>query len=122
VPGAHGSTFGANPVCTHAAHAVLEIFQTEGVLENCSRSGERLREGLEKLASTRGDVIEARGRGLMRALVLARPSRPVVLAALERGVVVNSTAGTVVRFLPPLTITCDEVDEGLEILARALDA
>ena len=58
----------------------------------------------------------------MRALVLAKPSRPVVLAALERGLVVNSTAGTVIRFLPPLTITCDEVDEGLEILARALDA
>ena len=121
VPGAHGSTFGANPVCTHAAHAVLDIFQAEGVLENCRRSGERLREGLEKLAATRPDVLEVRGRGLMRALVLNKPSRPVVLAALERGLVVNSTAGTVIRFLPPLTITCDEIDEGLEILARALD-
>lgn len=122
VPGAHGSTFGANPVCAQAALAVLEVFEREGVLENCRRSGERLRNGLEKLAAARADVVETRGCGLMRALVLHRPSRPVVVAALELGLVVNATAGNVIRFLPPLTITCDEVDEGLEILARALAA
>jgi predicted acetylornithine/succinylornithine family transaminase len=122
VPGAHGSTFGANPVCAHAAHAVFDVLHAEGVLENCRRSGERLRFGLEKLVATRGDVLETRGRGLMRGLLLAKPARPVVTKALERGLVVNATAGTVVRFLPPLTITCDEVDEGLALLAAALDA
>jgi acetylornithine aminotransferase len=122
VPGAHGSTFGANPVACAAALAVLETFEEEGVLENCRRAGGRLRARLDALVTERGDVVEARGRGLMQALVLKRPARPVVEAALERGLILNATAGTVLRFLPPLTITAEEIDEGMAKLAEALDA
>ena len=122
VPGAHASTFGGNPVACAAALAVLEAFEDDGVLENCRHVAGRLRARLDTLAQERGDVIEARGRGLMQALVLKRPARPIVEAALERGVIVNATAGTVVRFLPPLTITAEEIDDGIAKLSEALDA
>jgi acetylornithine/N-succinyldiaminopimelate aminotransferase len=122
VPGTHGTTFGANPVACSAALAVLDAFDAEGVLENCRRSGDHLGARLAELASRRDDIAEARGVGLMRALELDRPGRPVVAAALSMGLVMNATAGNVLRFLPPLTITIEEIDEGVEILSNALDA
>ena len=122
VPGAHGSTFGANPVACRAALSVLEAFRSEDVFANCRRSGSHLRRRLDALAASRGDVAEVRGRGLMQAIELKRPARPVVETALERGVILNATAGTVIRLLPPLTITVDEIDEGVAVLATALDS
>ncbi len=121
VPGTHGTTFGANPVACAAALAVLEAFDTEGVLENCRRAGQHLAAGLAALAQRREDIVEARGVGLMRGMELTRPGRPVVDAALSMGLVMNATAGNVLRFLPPLTITTEEIDEGLAILERALE-
>jgi predicted acetylornithine/succinylornithine family transaminase len=122
VPGAHGSTFGANPVACAASLAVFEAFGADGVLENCRRSAGLLRARLDTFAAQRGDVVEARGRGLMQALALKRPARPVVEAALRLGLILNATAGTVIRLLPPLTITAEEIEEGMEKLAGALDA
>ncbi|RMD81054.1 MAG: acetylornithine transaminase [Candidatus Dadabacteria bacterium] len=119
-PGSHGSTFGANLVCCRAALAVLAALYDDGVLENAERAGAYLGERLERLAAARDDVVEARGVGLMRALELNRPAKPVVERALELGLIVNATAGTVVRMLPPLTITREEIDEGVELLERAL--
>lgn len=121
VPGSHGSTFGANPVACAAAMAVLDAFDAEGVLENVVRSGRHLETRLRALAAERNDVIDVRGRGLMFGIELSRPARPVVDAALAAGVVLNATAGTVVRFLPPLTVTTDEIDEGTAVLAKALE-
>lgn len=121
-PGSHGTTFGANPVACAAALAVLAAFESGGVLEACVRSGEHLGSRLEQIAKSRSDAVEARGVGLMRALEIDRPGRPVVEAALAMGLVMNATAGNVLRFLPPLTITEDEIDEGIEILEKALDA
>jgi predicted acetylornithine/succinylornithine family transaminase len=120
VAGAHGSTFGANPVACAAASAVLDAFDDENVLENVRRSGEHLDRRLRELAADRSDVAEVRGRGLMYGMELKRPARPVVDAALAAGVILNATAGTVVRFLPPLTVTIDEIDEGMAVLAKAL--
>jgi acetylornithine/N-succinyldiaminopimelate aminotransferase len=120
VPGTHGSTFGANPVACRAASAVLDAFDLEGVLENCRRAGAHLAARLEAIATRRDDVVEARGRGLMCALELGKPARPVVEAALDRGVILNATAGNVIRFLPPLTITVAEIDEGIDVLEKVL--
>jgi predicted acetylornithine/succinylornithine family transaminase len=121
VPGAHGSTFGANPVACAAASAVLTALTEEGVLENCRASGAYLEGKLRDLAAARDDVAEVRGRGLMLGIELTRPARPVAAAALEAGVIVNATAGNVIRLLPPLTISKAEIDEGLGVLAKALD-
>jgi len=101
--------------------AVLEALENEGVLENCRRSGAHLGQRLEALAAARNDIVEVRGRGLMMGMELTRAARPVVEAALEAGVVVNATAHSVVRFLPPLTVTTTEIDEGLEVVERCLN-
>jgi acetylornithine aminotransferase len=121
VPGTHGSTFGANPVACAAALAVLAAFDSEDILANVRRTGAHLAARLRELASARDDIAEVRGRGLMIGMELTRPARPVVDAALRSGVVLNATAGNVVRFLPPLTITSDEIDEGIAVLAKALE-
>ncbi len=120
VPGTHGSTFGANPVACSAALAVLDALFEGGVLEHCRTVGDYLGERLADLATQRDDVVDCRGQGLMRAIELSRPARPVVERALELGLIVNATAGTVVRMLPPLTISREEIDEGIELLGRAL--
>ncbi len=121
VPGTHGSTFGANPVACAAALAVLDAFDAEAVLENVVQVGAHLEARLDELAASRDDIVEVRGRGLMLGMELTRPARPVVEAALAAGVILNATAGTVVRFLPPLTITAAEIDEGIGVLAKALE-
>ncbi len=119
VPGAHGSTFGANPLASSAALAVLDALDG-GVLENAKRSGEHLGRRLEALAKKHACITEARGHGLMRGIELDRPTRPLVERALERGLVANSTAGNVIRIIPPLVITNAEIDEGLDIIDRVI--
>ncbi|MFQ5477763.1 MAG: aspartate aminotransferase family protein [Candidatus Binatia bacterium] len=121
VPGSHGSTFGANPLVCRAALAVLESFDDEAILDNCVVQGRRLMAGLEELCGGRDDIVALRGLGLMIGVEFACSTRPLVLAALDRGLILNSTAGNVLRFLPPLNVTEDEIDEGLEMLATVLE-
>lgn len=120
VPGSHGSTFGGNPVASAAALAVLDSFDKEDVLKNCRETGEYLATGLRRLFEGHPDVVEVRGRGLMLGVEFSKPTGPLVLAALELGLLVNAAAGTVLRLLPPLTLTREEADEGLDLLATAL--
>jgi acetylornithine/N-succinyldiaminopimelate aminotransferase len=118
--GAHGSTFGGNPLTCAAGVAVIETLRHDGVLENCRVMGERLREGLLSLAKKLTMIRDVRGRGLILGIELDRPGRPFVAAALERGLVINCTAENVLRLLPPLTLTAAEADEGLSILEGVL--
>ncbi len=120
--GAHGSTFGGNPLTCAAGVAVVEALRHDGVLENCRVVGERLREGLLALAKQMPMIRDVRGRGLILGIEIDRPGRPFVAAALERGLVVNCTAENVIRLLPPLTLTAAEADEGLAILEGVLRA
>jgi predicted acetylornithine/succinylornithine family transaminase len=119
VPGSHGSTFGANPVSCRAALAVLDALD-DGVLANAESSGERLGERLDELAAKHAIVKEVRGRGLMRGIELTQPAKPFVERALGYGLVINTTAGTVIRIIPPLVITLTEIDEGCAIIDRVL--
>jgi predicted acetylornithine/succinylornithine family transaminase len=118
--GAHGSTFGGNPLGCAAGVAVLEAIRSEGLLENCRTIGERMRERLERIAADLPMIREVRGRGLILGIEIDRPGRPLVGAALDRGLVINCTAETVIRLLPPLTLSTAEADEGLAILEDVL--
>ncbi|HEV8610317.1 MAG TPA: acetylornithine transaminase [Thermoanaerobaculia bacterium] len=120
--GAHGSTFGGNPLACAAGVAVLETIAAERLLDNCRAIGARLHERLARLAAELPMIRQVRGRGLILGVELDRPGRPLVGAALERGLVINCTAETVIRLLPPLTLSAAEADEGLAILEGVLRA
>jgi acetylornithine/N-succinyldiaminopimelate aminotransferase len=118
-PGTHGTTFGANPVACAAALAVLDALEA-GVMANAGRVGAHLLAALRERFDARADVVDIRGRGLMVGMQMDRPARPIVDALLARGIVANATAGTVLRFLPPLVISEREIDGALDILAEVL--
>lgn len=120
-PGSHGSTFGGNPVCCAASLAVLEELSAPGFYDAVVRKGERLIGGLKEIAARRNDVREIRGAGLMIGMEMEGEAKPLVAKCLDAGLVINA-AGNVLRFLPPLTVTPDEIDRALSILSGALPA
>jgi len=119
--GDHGSTYGGNLLACRAGICVLDEL-TGGVMANVNRVGSHFEARLRTIASKRPVVTAVRGQGLMWGLELSCDAAPVVSLGLERGVIVNRTAETVVRLLPPLVITEAEVDEGLDRLDAALAA
>jgi acetylornithine/N-succinyldiaminopimelate aminotransferase len=120
-PGTHGTTFGGNPLACRAALAVIDVIERERLPERAEELGAYLKASLrERLAGLAG-VQEIRGRGLMVGVELARPCRELVAQALEAGLIINVTADKVIRLLPPLIITRDEIDmivDGVGRLAR----
>jgi acetylornithine/N-succinyldiaminopimelate aminotransferase len=120
--GDHGSTYGGNLLACRAALCVLEELVDRGLIAQVNRVGRHFETRLRGIASKHAFVKEVRGAGLMWGLDLTREAAPVVAAGLERGVIVNRTADTVVRLLPPLVITEAEADEALGRLDAALTA
>jgi acetylornithine/N-succinyldiaminopimelate aminotransferase len=115
-PGDHGSTFAGGPVVSAAAHAALDVIDDERLLACVREQGERLLEGLRELPS----VVSVRGRGLMVAAEIAAGAPEIARRALlEQRLIINATGPTTLRFLPPLIVTADEVDDALGRL-RAL--
>src|SRR5580765_6175018 len=121
--GDHGTTYGGNLLACRAAITVLEEIFDRGVADNIKRVGTIFEQRLRAIAATHhGLVKEVRGAGLMWGLELTRDAAPVVPAGIERGVIVNRTAETVVRLLPPFIITEAEALEALGRLDAALAA
>jgi 4-aminobutyrate aminotransferase/(S)-3-amino-2-methylpropionate transaminase len=127
-PGGLGGTFGGNPLSCAAAVAVLEAIREPDFLARAVRLGELLRERLDAVEARHGGIGEVRGLGPMRALELEGRSpdraKAVVEAAFERGLLLLSCGlyGNVLRLLPPLTISDEDLDEGLGLLDEALAA
>ncbi len=120
--GDHGSTYGGNLLACRAALTVLEEIFDRGVFEHVKQIAPMFEQRLRAIAARHAIVREVRGSGLMWGLDLKRDAAPVVPAALERGLIVNRTADTVVRLLPPLVITEAEADEAMNRLDAALGA
>jgi len=117
VPGTHASTFGGNPLACAAAIMVLKEVRSPGFLEEVSEKGRYLRARLEELAGRHAIVREVRGLGLMQAVELTVPGVDLAVAMRQEGILINCTAEKVLRFLPPLIVTREEIDE----MTRALD-
>ena len=119
-PGTHGSTFGGNPLMTAAGVAAMNVLLNDGVLDNCRQMGDYLRQKLEGMKQRYDFIKEVRGLGLILGMQLDIDGADIVSTALERGLLINCTVGTVLRFLPPLTVTKEEIDEAMEILEGIL--
>ncbi|MEA3466393.1 MAG: acetylornithine transaminase [Thermodesulfobacteriota bacterium] len=119
-PGTHGSTFGGNPLMTSAAVAAMRTLIDDGVLDNCDAMGKYLRDKLETLSRRYPFANEVRGRGLMLGLKLDIPGADIVKQAMAKGLLINCTADTVLRFVPPLIVTRAEIDIAFDILDDVL--
>jgi len=110
VPGSHGSTFGGNPLACRAAVTVLDVIERDGLVARAEMLGQQITHRLrEKLTDLPG-CHEVRGHGLLIGIQLDRPAGELVGLALEQGLLINVTAGSVVRLLPPLILTDSQAD------------
>ena len=119
-PGNHGSTFGGNPLACRAGLAVVETIAQENLCERAAALGARMLAGLNRHLSGVQGVRQIRGKGLMLAVELDRPCREIMTRSLERGLLVNVTADTVVRLLPPLILSDAEADQLVEGLCPVI--
>lgn len=119
--GDHGTTFGGNPFATHVACAALDAIEEEDIVGQAAEKGTFMMELLKEKLARNPSVIDIRGLGLMIGVELNRPARPVVDAMFEQKVLGNAAHGTVVRFLPPLVITKEQIERVVEVLVLALD-
>ncbi|MEK9528671.1 MAG: aspartate aminotransferase family protein, partial [Gammaproteobacteria bacterium] len=115
-PGNHGSTFGGNPLSCAAAHAVLDVFEHEQIVSRAASMGQYLRDKLASALQGVNGVKEIRGQGLMIGIELEVDCAELVGQALEEGLLINVTAGSVVRLLPPLILSEEEADQISEVL------
>lgn len=119
-PGDHATTFGGGPLVASVALDVVRTIAEPEFLAGVRSAGARLEAGLRSLAARSKQIAEVRGRGLMWGVACTEAVAPLVGAARERRLLVLSAGPTVVRILPPLVITADEIDRGLAILAEVL--
>lgn len=117
VPGSHGSTFGGNPLATAVANAVLDVMLEEGFFETVRTKADRLRRGVEEIIARHPAVLDhVRGVGFMLGIRCHVPAADVVGAMTRRHVLTVPAGDNMVRFLPPLVVTDEEVDVALEAL------
>lgn len=118
-PGDHGSTFGGNPLASAAALAVLDVIEEQDLLAQAENMGRYFSNKLQGLAQEFPSLVkEVRGRGLLLGMELTKEGRGIVLACMEHGMIINCTAGNVLRFVPPLIVTEVEIDRLVAVLAE----
>ena len=120
VPGDHGTTYGGNPLVTSVVSAVFEIYEDENIVEHAKEMGDYLASELDKLVDEFDSVKKRKGLGLMQGLELSVPVAEITSKAIEKGLVVISAGGNVLRMLPPLIITEKNVKKLIEILREIL--
>ncbi|MDP2110433.1 MAG: acetylornithine transaminase [Thiobacillus sp.] len=116
-PGNHGSTFGGNPLACAAALATLDAIEDEKLLDNARVRGEAIRSGLRQALAGVHGVVDIRGEGLMIGVELDRPCAELVAVARDAGVLINVTADTVIRLVPPLIYGAVEVDALVDVVS-----
>lgn len=120
-PGMHASTYGGNPLAARAGVAAIEMIENENLLESARRISTLFRERLEALQARNDRIREVRVLGLMIGVELATPGAAVVEAAMKRKLLINCTQGNVIRLLPAMNLTPEQVEEGCDLLAQALE-
>ena len=122
-PGDHGGTFGGNPLACAAVYATLTTIKSEGLVDKVAEKGEYFKNELRKLQEKYPDkVTDVRGCGLMLGMEFAGEGKPIVESCLSNNVIVNCTAGNVIRIVPPLIISREEIDIVVAALDKALAA
>lgn len=116
VPGDHGTTYGGNPFACAAINEVFRQYEERDILKNVQETGEYLHKRLQELVDKYDVAKEARGVGLMQGLELTIPVSDIILKALDKGLIIISAGANIIRFVPPLIISKENVDEMASIL------
>jgi acetylornithine aminotransferase len=119
-PGNHGSTFGGNPFACTAAETVLTSIENEGLLSNAAEKGRYLLEGFNKALGSVSQVRKIRAKGLMIGIELDKPCGELVQQALDQQLLINVTAGNVIRLLPPLILSAEQADTIIEKVSQLI--
>lgn len=120
VPGDHGSTYGGNPLVCAGASAVLDIFEEDKILENVNEVGSYLWDKLEGLKEKYPVIKDHRGKGLIQGLEFTEAPGTIAKAVVENGVILITAENNVIRFVPPLIIKKEHVDEMIAVLDKCL--
>ncbi len=118
--GSHATTFGGTPLVASAAFAALSIISKPEFLQECREKGEYFRNKLKSLKSKHSVIKDVRGKGLLIGVELEVEAAPVVEKCLKKGFIINAIQGNILRFAPPLIITCGEIDALVDILDSVL--
>ncbi|SHM63851.1 acetylornithine/N-succinyldiaminopimelate aminotransferase [Anaerosporobacter mobilis DSM 15930] len=118
--GDHGTTYGFNPLVTAAVSKVFDMFESYQLIDHVKEVSAYLEEKLDELVKDYDFVIERRGKGLMQGLELSIPAKDIIGKAMENGLIIISAGSNILRFVPPLVITKDDVDTMITILKKCL--
>ena len=121
VPGNHASTFGGSPLAMAAANATVKTMLQEGILENCRKMGDYFLLQLKKLQEKHKIIKEVRGKGLIIAAQLNIESADIVNKCLQRGLLIASAGGKTLRFVPPLIISTQDIDQAVKVLDEVME-
>jgi acetylornithine/N-succinyldiaminopimelate aminotransferase len=116
--GDHGTTFGGNPLVCAASLATLEVIESENLMQQAEEKGNWIKSKIA--AMNNSDIIEIRGKGLMIGVEFNFETKPLVLKMLENGVLANATADRVLRLVPPLNISYEDLEKAMEVLKKSL--
>lgn len=120
VAGDHGTTYGGNPLACAAVKKTLDLFEENNIIEHVNSVGTYLEEALNKVADKHSCIITRRGKGLMQGLAFDKPVAGIINKAIAKGLLLISAGTDVIRFLPPLIITKEDVDVMIGILEEAI--
>ena len=118
--GEHSSTFGGNPLSCSAGTATIQALTQDGLINNAEKMGQKFRQGLDTLKSKHSIIREIRGKGLMIGIELKFEVKDILLEGIKKGVLLLYSGRNILRLLPPLVITDDDVTKSLEILDELL--
>lgn len=120
VAGDHGTTYGGNPFACEAANVVFDLFKETNVCENVKKVGKYMYDRLELLMNSRDDIVGHRGLGMLQGLEFNHPVADIISKALDNGLVLINAGSSIIRFVPSLIITEENVDEMIDILTKCL--
>ncbi len=120
VAGDHGTTYGGNPLACAAVNKVLDLFNNDNIIENVNKVAPYLEKRLDELKDRYDFIVDRRGAGFMQGLVFNRPVADVINRALEKGLILINAGSEIIRFVPSLVITKENVDEMIDILDSCL--
>lgn len=122
VAGDHGTTYGGNPFACAAVSKVLDLFKEDNIIENVNQVAPYLEQKLDELKDRYDFIVDRRGLGLMQGLVFDRPVAEVINKALEKGLILINAGSDIIRFVPPLVISRENVDDMIRILDSCLES